>query len=97
MRFVDPSTQMNEGSPTIKMEDLPFLSISSASKSFTTEYDGFIGIAPYTGDQSDRDVSLNFMHYLKYDAQIIDHMIASIFITSEEDQPSSIKFGSYDK
>lgn len=37
------------------------------------------------------------MHYLKYDAMVIDHMIASIFITQKEDKASSIKFGSYDK
>lgn len=70
--------------------------MNSANSTFKTEYDGFIGLAPYTGNQADRDKDYNFMRFLKHERAIIDHMIASIFITTKDGRHSAIKFGSYD-
>lgn len=75
--------------------EFPFLSVNSANATFKTEYDGFIGLAPYF-DQPDRDKYYNFMRFLKHERAIIDHMIASVFITTKDGRHSAIKFGSYD-
>ena len=96
MRFVDPSIHGQEDQPTIYLSEFPFLSIDKANATFKTEYDGFIGLAPYTGNQPEQDSYYNFMRFLKHDRGIIDHMIASIYITTREGRHSAIKFGSYD-
>lgn len=46
LMFLDPSTSEN-GQPTIET-DLIFMSMQRAEKPFSTQYDGFVGIAPYT-------------------------------------------------
>ena len=61
-----------------------------------TIYDGFIGIAPYVSSDVVRESNQNFMYNLKHTHGVIDHMIASVFITSDMNAQSSVKFGSYD-
>lgn len=46
VRFIDPSTT-NSGSDTVQIHDFPFFSISESSLEFKSEYDGYIGIAPF--------------------------------------------------
>lgn len=90
--------------PTLKIDQTPFLQVSMAAERFSTVYDGFIGIAPYVSSDLVRESNQNFMYNLKYRHNVIDHMIASVFITSDsqhfsantENYLSSIKFGSYD-
>lgn len=50
LMFSDPSTQDHlENVPTLKT-DLRFMSVTQADQAFSTEYDGFVGIAPYSDD-----------------------------------------------
>ena len=66
----------------------------SETTSFTSEFDGFIGLAPYTAN-TDKDLS--FLYQLKKQ-KIIDHPSFSIYAREEAgDTKSVIKFGGYDE
>jgi hypothetical protein len=73
--------------------------MTMAAAPFSSMYDGFIGLAPY-GLPSDtvRDADRNFMYNLKYGQNLIDHLVASVFVSSHVggNTTSHIKFGSYD-
>ena len=50
LKFSDPSTHHHfENLPTLKT-DLKFMSVTQANYAFSTEYDGFVGIAPYSDE-----------------------------------------------
>lgn len=100
MRLIDPSKKDSDSSfdgtkPTMALKKTPFLSVTMASNTLTTMYDGYVGLAPYTHSKTVRDINHNFMYNLKHNLGVIDHMIASVFITSNG--KSSVKFGSYDQ
>ena len=77
-KFVDPSTSHhNENRPTLK-SDLKFMSVTKADNAFSTEYDGFVGIAPFSDDSHLKQY--NFMYQMKQKGHI-DHLVASLFIS----------------
>lgn len=59
VRFIDPSTTI-DGSDTVQIHTFPFFSIVKSSDTFTSEYDGYIGIAPFISEEGK-----SFMNYLK--------------------------------
>jgi hypothetical protein len=86
VRVLDPTEVESDSSfdgikPTVSLDPMPFLSVNMASQPFSTLYDGFVGLAPYTYSENVRDNKHNFMYNLKSNLGLIDHMIASVFIT----------------
>ena len=76
--FSDPSTHDHfENLPTLKT-DLKFMSVTQANNAFSTEYDGFVGIAPYSDESHIKQY--NFMYQMKQNGHI-DHLVASLFIS----------------
>ena len=72
-----------------------FMAINGASTEFTSFYDGFIGLAPYTTKSSDLQ-SLSLLKQVM-DAKIIEKPMISFYVSKNYKVQSSIKFGSYDR
>jgi len=70
-----------------------FMSIQN-TQAFHSEFDGFIGLAPYTSIQ---EKELSFLYQLKKN-NYIDHPSFSIYTReNSRDNKSLIKFGGYDE
>jgi len=69
-----------------------FFAIEKAANDFESSYDGYIGLAPHTA--SNRDKEKSFLFQMKKSG-LIDHMIVSFY--TNQDRKSSIKFGSWDE
>lgn len=87
--------------PSLSLDAMPFLSMNMAAEHFESLYDGFLGLAPYNLEQDSVKFKIhNFMWNLKNTQKVIDHSVASVFITSQLDPKgnttSHIKFGGYD-
>jgi len=79
-KFADPSTNNHqENKPTLGT-DMSFMSVTQSSEAFTTEYDGFIGIGPYSDSKHLKQY--NFMYQMKQKGHI-DHLVASLFISKK--------------
>ena len=72
-----------------------FLAINQASQSFSSIYDGYLGLAPFTANIKQKD--FNFLYQLKYTLKVIDYMSFSIYTKPDDPTVSTIKFGGYDK
>merc|ERR1712100_139557 len=72
--------------------EVDFFAIKKASENFKSWYDGYIGLAPYSATNRDKDKSLL---YQLQKIGLIEHMIVSFYTTF--DHKSSIKFGSWDE
>jgi hypothetical protein len=80
LMFLDPSTSQN-GQPTLKSK-LDFMSVTTSEKPFSTQYDGFVGIAPFADEQHPKQY--NFLYQMKYNAKVIDHLIAGLQISKND-------------
>lgn len=73
--------------------DIPIFSIVGASKKFQSDYQGYIGIAPYANQYTNKVKS--FIFNLKQ-KNLIDHIVIAMYVEMEQGNSSVIKFGSYD-
>lgn len=73
--------------------DLKFQDITSTTSQFTSEFDGYLGLGPYSENPAMK--SYNFMWQLK-NLGLIEHLVFSIYISTTAGRNSYIKFGDYD-
>lgn len=74
-----------------------FMLINRPSQPFTSKYDGFIGLAPWTNDDGLIDKENSFLWQLKKNG-VIDHLSFSVYTReAARDNVSVVKFGGYDK
>ena len=70
-----------------------FFSVVDADRSFTSIYNGYMGIAPYSESSPKRFRS--FLYQLK-ESGMIENVMVSFFVKPGRGTQSSIKFGSWD-
>ena len=95
MTFFDPSVDdYHKGEPSVT-GDIKIMSVTGVDKQFSTDYEGFVGLAPYTDTAKASKKADNFMYQLKYDLKAIDHLVAGVYMSNAG--RAHIKFGSHDK
>ena len=79
----------------INLKNVSFLGISeSISKQFSSEFSGFLGLAPYSANPQYKDY--NFLYQMRA-LGYIDYLAFSLYTTLDEKERSILKIGGYDQ
>lgn len=70
--------------------------IDTSSQEFTSEYNGYIGLKPYTGLHNPDTYQTNALWRTKNNGYI-DHIVIAFYIDKRKDVDSSIKIGGWDQ
>ena len=73
---------------------ISFADITYSTTVFDSEFDGFLGMAPYS--EKPEEKAYNFLWQLQYKKKI-DNMLFSVFVSNDRGLTSHIKFGDWDQ